>query len=653
MNRFTQPLQSPTNFKPYELPFEQMVQTLGIAEQQNDAARSGVFEILDFEFPYIPTQSNQIAYETIKQDIGEGVDGMLQGNTGDLRGLRGNILNMQRGLKNRATRKDGDIYKLSSDYANYKAWEETNAEVAKTNPTRYMQYKTKYLEDLENKGGSLSSSFNGEAVLATPDWSKKVKEYTSNIQADLIKEAQTYNAGINIVSWEDIKKYVSPQRIMEVAVGYLGSDPEVMEYFMQDIRNGFRTEENSQFIISRTGQDGKVIRELNSNNPATNAIRSAMIAQGFMEHSRSNSVKYDATAYQIQKDKDAARPQMISFGISAIESLNTTQQTLQQAIESGDANAIKTALATAKNDSGVTQINENLKNDPIITTEYNNFINSKKGTDKNGKVVTFEDYLTLISMTKGTLTFENTKSILENLDYNFEDLSLKNMFSDFFKRNLGGPSRTEYAYALANKKLKSESTQQMNEVLGFRYPNSTEYNNWEKTHITNQGAGLYFNGMNLNNYIAKNYPNGKLIQVNVDTKENLTNQSQLIAVVQDETGQMIPLKVNEATNFSNASWIHDQQSFSNNQKNKAANESLVNFGQIVSYYQPEFPTRILDSPKNGTPYVNNIKNSGVDLIYYDNKIVPKYQGKIYHQFAVDKNYEQAIMMTHDFIQKIK
>jgi len=158
MNRFVKPLNSPTNFKPFELPATQMINTLAHAEKQQDDVTQGLYEVLDYEFPYIDIDPNEEAYNYIKQDIESGVDKTLEGNTGDLRGLKGNVLNLQRNIKSRATKSNGDIYKLSSDYARYDAWKKENAELAKTEPLRYKLHEKIYLNELEKEGGSLKSS---------------------------------------------------------------------------------------------------------------------------------------------------------------------------------------------------------------------------------------------------------------------------------------------------------------------------------------------------------------------------------------------------------------------------------------------------------------------------------------------------------------
>lgn len=678
MNRFTQPLQSPTNFKPYELPFEQMVQTLGIAEQQNDAARSGVFEILDFEFPYIPTQSNQIAYETIKQDIGEGVDGMLQGNTGDLRGLRGNILNMQRGLKNRATRKDGDIYKLSSDYATYKAWEKTNEEVAKTDPTRYMQYKSKYLKDLEDKGGSLSSSFNGEAVLKTPNWSEKVKSYTADIKADLIKRGNSSISGITLNTWEDIKKYVTPQEIMQVAVGYLGSDPEVMEYFMQDIRNNFRTEEDSQFLKSKTGEDGKIITELNAKNPAVPAIQAAMIAQGFLEHSYTTSSKYDATAYQMYKDEKDKEMMYNSYGISEADSVETIKKSLEIAIESGDPIAIKQAVKSIEGNPYYQEVITELQNHPVIKEKWESNINAQK--DANGKTVSFEDFTKALAVSKGDVG--NTLKALEGMGYDFQTNSVGTQAAVFGKEVLssiksglaqilipGGIGTavgmrfgniTENIFKSVDEKYQSNMEKGMQEVVGFSPTNDKAWNAGVAFYKSNNGANLFLpGGTNLNTYLqtlAKDKKAPVLTNVQIAKDKNLSDgRHQLIATYKYDDGQVGTVLVSEATSFSPLSRVINAKSLSATHR---GNDIIATSGDITSMYGA-IPANVNKSAKSGDVFVDKVPNSNdskgkVQLIYHrDNEglwVVPKVGNDVLLEYKTDPmDTDRLRLNTHQFL----
>ena len=668
MNRFTQPLQSPTNFKPYELPFEQMVQTLGIAEQQNDAARSGVFEILDFEFPYIPTQSNQIAYETIKQDIGEGVDGMLQGNTGDLRGLRGNILNMQRGLKNRATRKDGDIYKLSSDYANYKAWEETNAEVAKTDPTRYMQYKGKYLEDLENKGGSLSSSFNGEAVLKTPNWSEKVKSYTADIKADLIKRGNSSISGITLNTWEDIKKYVTPQEIMQVAVGYLGSDPEVMEYFMQDIRNNFRTEEDSQFLKSKTGEDGKIITELNAKNPAVPAIQAAMIAQGFLEHSYTTSSKYDATAYQMYKDEKDKEMMYNSYGISEADSVETIKKSLELAIESGDPIAIKQAIESGKNTNYITFLTEKLLQDPDLKLQ------DQKIKDKHGNIIPAKDIAQAYALSKGDIT--NAFKILKAKNYEIKEDAINKFIRWYGDAVQWGSNITDYVVPdvlMNNLPLPRNKVEQydqeyqatmekgMQEVIGFSPINDKAWNTGVAFYKSNNGANLFLpEGTNLNAYLqtlTKDEKAPVLTNVQIAKDKNLSDgRHQLIATYKYPDGQVGTVLVSEATSFSPLSRVINAKSLSATHR---GNDIVATSGDITSMYGA-IPANVNKSAKSGDVFVDKVPNSieekgkKVQLIYHrDNEglwVVPKVGNDVLLEYKTDPmDTDRLRLNTHQFL----
>lgn len=243
INRLFTPAQIP-QVQPFVLPYEQIAQGLLSAQKQQDDLNTIIGDIeassVNSILPH-RDEANKIIGEIIT-----GIDEIAnRSETGDLRGLQSEIKKYARKTA-REFLPTGRLGQIQKAYDDMKAWYDRESKNKDADP----RYLSAMLQTLYDQTSTDFNDPNFNVFETAPGLAKQV--VATKWADDYLKGIQPYVRHTIIeqldlpydITFEDMVKQVGPERILEVAQGYMDGDSQLKHYRDQGVAIGVYTPES-------------------------------------------------------------------------------------------------------------------------------------------------------------------------------------------------------------------------------------------------------------------------------------------------------------------------------------------------------------------------------------------------------------------------
>lgn len=425
INRFMTPAKLPQIGGFFQLPFEQMAQTIDVAQKQQDAVKAGLYNFANTDFKYLQTPNEIQNANQVFSSLDERLQQTLaKQKNGDLRGLTGDVLSLQSDLSKRL-RQGGDIYAMETNYNAFTDWYGKQATKEGLAPGYLDQAAKSYLDRFDQQGGSLNNAQLGvQELYEIPEWDKISNELTNDMEK-LTREK--YGDEIlgngRIKSWSDLKTYLPAEEVETMLIQALESNPKVQGWLNQAGQIGYIPEESvplysgvGQYKNILSGQDTPFL-VANELNPAYNAIKAMGRKREDYDTKSGFGYKKDDLWYYNREQEQKMKEALILPTAQALSGKSLKGQ-FAEALANGDMNLVG-QLTTNKLIQTVTAINNRLSKDPKVAAKlkaevakYNvdNEDNINLSPDGQISEVDFRKLL-MNGLPKGTIVDKNNKPI--------------------------------------------------------------------------------------------------------------------------------------------------------------------------------------------------------------------------------------------------
>lgn len=393
INRFMVPAEIPQpSF--FQLPYEQMKQGLMVAQQQQDAARSGLDAIGAVQFNYLTNPEDVKAANETYGYIDKGIEDIVgkQGN-GDLRGLKNDIGSHAKNVA-KLFRPDQIIGRLQSNYASFNDWYKKQLDNKDLDPTYVNQAAETFMNAYDKKGGARAGSISTENLVPFFDSSKFVNDNKDMIKSTLIQRERDRlgNNGYKYTD-EQLLKQIPPERVKQTLTEILMSNPDYNSSLAQRVRLGNLGKESIP-LLNEKGQ-------LNPYNPSASAIHGAMVGLGVVEEDRQrHSIGTDepwlAFWRRKKEEEDKMKEEQMIPGVYD-ETITPTQEAISKLQSNFDGSPQSTQQLYNATSSYRQVVEKHILNpDGTVKTIFKKYFEGVK--DLNGKIIETKDILNAYTM---------------------------------------------------------------------------------------------------------------------------------------------------------------------------------------------------------------------------------------------------------------
>ena len=290
----------------YQPPWE-LIEKVAQKKQEDFSATMKSMDMLEgsLSVGYIPDSVEKNRLETIQKYYQDKIDNFntnLLSNPNDYKKYLPDMIKLGKDINQDL--KTGELSNIQGSYSAYQSWLQSDSvKKAQTeDPGLFETAKNKYLNDWRaNPNRSQDALFSGQQLYSGKDFTAGLEKVIKELQPDLQKEGLVDTSGNWVTTTTKEQKQLAVERVNNLVMGKMMSDPTLKDYIMQRQSLGYNGYLDSQGnFISPLNEDG-------SPN-AMSALGSAFqFGQAFAFNENTIDQKADENQFALEDKKQADR----------------------------------------------------------------------------------------------------------------------------------------------------------------------------------------------------------------------------------------------------------------------------------------------------------------------------------------------------------